>query len=1179
MLRSLPTQKKWNFVTALIGIALIGCICFLLISNYRSQVQLQKHAMEQLAHDAERRATAVGYFYSERRNDIKNLLEHRAISAFFENKALGMSLKYGLSESLFAISELLDHFMEERKLGEDKIYTRLAFVENTGAVLVDRPSKGASERTPIDVEAFFDKNQPVSPIISREEDRELLAIVSEPYFYKGKHVAQLIAWVSIEPVYQKLIQVQSTSLGRSVEIFSEQGKLLHHRVPFENEPAPCFPSALETAVPGVEFRFACVRPDEPPVAMIAIRTDIPDTPFFLISSEPIDEISGRLPPVHLLVMIALLLFAILCAMAFVLWINTRNLVLHARLEEASKTRELVETKNQQLEQEIAEREKAEEALKEKTRLNEMIVSGLPYPAMVVDGDRKVLTASILAQKYGAKVGGYCWRDVLKCEHIPEEHKAYMNEHNGNIPSGGTMCSFCLADKALSEGKPANAPELSALGRIWDVSWVPVDDDTCMCISMDITEKKATQDLRLAKEAAEASAQAKSEFLANMSHEIRTPMSGILGMAELLLGTDLNDHQRNLAETVSRSGEALLHVLNDILDFSKIEAGKLELDPVDFNLHESVEDVAELLAEEAHEKGIELICRVQDNVPMALNGDPGRLRQILTNLLGNAVKFTEKGHVFVGVSLIEENHGTVLLGFDVSDTGIGIAPEAQMGIFDAFSQADCSTTRKYGGTGLGLAISKHLSALMGGDISVESRPGAGSTFRFTACLKKQAKAFRPAWTDNNGLYGLRVLIADDNELTRTILNQYVASWGIFCGMAENGVQALEMLIDASESGKPYDAAVLDMTLPFISGTVLVRIIHNDPRIAAVRLIMLSSRGERLELENALKERTPAFLTKPIRQSQLYDQLLAVTGASRRRGGHPASTPSRESTGKPTKSRILLAEDNPVNQEVVRLMLADMGCHVDVVSNGVQVIEALSKSDTAYDLILMDCQMPGMDGYEATQRIREAEGRDRLRTQSRIRIPIIALTAYAMKGDYDMCLAAGMDDYLSKPFKGNQLAEVLERWLPRNPAGTVREVDVNGPERPCESTLALNSSRAAPVDLKALDNIRQIQKEGAEDVLAKVIHLYLDSSSKYLEQMREAVCASDAAAMSRAAHTLKSSSGNLGALHLVGLCVKLEEMGRAASTKGAVTVLNEIEAEYARVRESLVSEHRPQDLGRL
>ena len=294
------------------------------------------------------------------------------------------------------------------------------------------------------------------------------------------------------------------------------------------------------------------------------------------------------------------------------------------------------------------------------------------------------------------------------------------------------------------------------------------------------QKKATQDLRLAKEAAEASAQAKSEFLANMSHEIRTPMSGILGMAELLLGTDLNDHQRSLAETVSRSGEALLHVLNDILDFSKIEAGKLELDPVDFNLHESVEDVAELLAEEAHEKGIELICRVQDNVPMAVNGDPGRLRQILTNLLGNAVKFTEKGHVFVGVSLIEENHGTVLLGFEVSDTGIGIAPEAQVGIFDAFSQADCSTTRKYGGTGLGLAISKHLSALMGGDIGVESRPGTGSTFRFTACLKKQAKAFRPAWTDNNGLYGLRVLIADDNEMTRTILNQYVTSWGIFCG---------------------------------------------------------------------------------------------------------------------------------------------------------------------------------------------------------------------------------------------------------------------------------------------------------------------------------------------------------------------------------------------------------------
>jgi two-component system, sensor histidine kinase and response regulator len=544
----------------------------------------------------------------------------------------------------------------------------------------------------------------------------------------------------------------------------------------------------------------------------------------------------------------------------------------------------------------------------------------------------------------------------------------------------------------------------------------------------VLEQKIEERTLLAEQATESS-RAKSQFLANMSHEIRTPMNGILGMIQVLLTTDLTAKQRGYAETALRSGEGLLRVLNDILDYSKIEAGKLELESIDFDLGETVEEATQLLAESAHRKGLELICQIQDDVPRLLIGDPGRLWQILTNLIGNAVKFTDRGQVSVSVSCMGTAGEYVLLCFEVSDTGIGIGPEVQSDIFDDFAQADGSTTRKYGGTGLGLAICRKLCEMMRGEIRVDSEPGKGSTFRFTARMRMQPGKAPVARLPHVKLKGLRVLVVDDNATARGALERQLASWGMHSRGAGDEGQALEMLRQAAAQGEDYDMAIVDMVMPGMNGLELARTIRSDPDIAAVPLIMMTSHGAHVPSEELREVGIAAHLIKPVRQAELHDCLVTASGSLLVRevtdieAGPRPPTPEFLCPG-----RVLLAEDNPINQEVVREMLENFGFKVDVAQNGREAVDALSSA--AYDLILMDCQMPDMDGYQATETIRRREGAG-LGGQSRI--PIIALTGLAMEGDRERCLAAGMDDYLSKPFKLQQLQEILDRWLPRNGGG--------------------------------------------------------------------------------------------------------------------------------------------------
>jgi two-component system sensor histidine kinase/response regulator len=801
-------------------------------------------------------------------------------------------------------------------------------------------------------------------------------------------------------------------------------------------------------------------------------------------------------------------------------------------------------------QDITPRKRAEEELKRLNTFLDKIIENVPIMLFVKEAEGLRFER---INKAGEELLGFKRDELLghsDYDLFPREEAEF----------------FVAKDREVLEGRrrvdiPEEEIETAAGLRILHTKKIPILDEKgdpiyLLGISEDITERKqADLQLKQAKEAADQANRAKSEFLANMSHEIRTPMNGVIGMAEVLSQTLLTSDQRDYLNTIQHSAHSLLRLLNDILDFSKIEAGKLELEEIDFSLRECVCKTGQTLSLQMADKDLELACRIDPDLPDNVCGDPGRLRQILVNLAGNAIKFTERGEVVIDVarasrrepdvSTDASSDNDVVLHFSVRDTGIGIAPEVQARLFEPFVQADASTTRRYGGTGLGLAISRQLVKLMDGQIWMESQPGQGTTFHFTARLGIRGEAPKPP-AELTALQDMRVLVVDDSHINRRIFHEILKGWRMAPTTVESGAAGLEELARAAGTGAPYDLVILDYMMPEMDGFGFAERVRQDQRISDTTILMVSSAAHAGHAERSRQLGIVRYLAKPVLQSELLNTILQEVGGWTEGESTLAAAATAPGAGRNLK--ILLAEDGLINQRVAINLLQMLGHTVVVASNGREAVAAWQRE--TFDAVLMDVHMPEMDGYDATAAIRRQEQMSGRHT------PIIALTANAMQGDRDRCLEAGMDGYLAKPITRQQLCQALAQHV------TVGAFEPTASNAPVERDAALLDAS----DVFDLDAAQKRIVGGMENVKA-LAGVLTEECATLLAQMHAGLASGDARLVERAAHTLKGSADLFSAQRVVSAAWRLETLAREHNLRDAAQALPELESEVARLLDAL------------
>ncbi|NQZ32890.1 MAG: response regulator [Oceanospirillaceae bacterium] len=744
-----------------------------------------------------------------------------------------------------------------------------------------------------------------------------------------------------------------------------------------------------------------------------------------------------------------------------------------------------------------------------------------------------------------QISGYAEHELLGQKHrllnSNNQSKSYWQEMHKTVLAGDVWC-----DEVRNKTKDGQ--------YYWvDTTIVPnfnaekqVDGFTS--IRTDVTEQKENlAKLVIAKELAEVASHSKADFLANMSHEIRTPMNGVIGMTNLLLETELSVDQHKLANTVKSSAVGLLSIINDILDFSKVEAGKLDLELIPFNLGQMVEDVGTTMSFQSGRKNLQLICPATPIIQQWVKADPGRIRQILTNLIGNAIKFTEEGEVAVFVQLVEQSAEQRLYRFEIRDTGIGIGDEQQQHLFDKFTQADSSTTRKYGGTGLGLSICKQLVELMGGDIGINSEVGKGSTFWFTLPLLR-AEALTDTPIYNSNIKNEKVLIVDDNETNRDLMQQLHSLWEVPHTVVDSAKAAMAELARAAQEFRPYTIAILDMHMPDTTGLDLCLQIQADPQLAATKLIMASSQAQRGDAVKMKAAGFKGYITKPIHQSELFDVLLLVSDLKKSAPEFITRYSSKEQAI--FKAHVLVVEDNPTNQLVIEGLLRVLGVTVDLAGNGEEAIVALQGLST-HELVFMDCQMPILDGYEATQKIRS----EPLGIKNSA-IPIIAMTANAMAGDRQKCLDAGMDDYLSKPIEPKKVIDMLTKWLPKK-TKVASEAAIE-----LEPEVSQNKTEGDKVIFDYEDMASRLMNDA--ELMKSVAEIFAVDLVEQLDKLKVSVKENQAKQAGAIMHQIKGASANVGGIALSALALKLEQAGKAGNLKEIEENITQLEIEFNRLK---------------